>query len=210
MNEDFSNLFINSGIVPSSMGHSRAAGGDGSRGGIYYKNNRNVDTDEAMSQIVQLDKGLRSSSVSQQCESIMQFGDIIARYPVPAIVNASLLRLADLFRSTESNFVRYWITAAFDTVKGEFTKVLNREELINRIATVLSSNDPIARTLTLKTLTSMESILHDRIDLHHRYVHNSTLYIFNLFCYIFFVCVCVCVFLWPILTHCLLSKNVSY
>lgn len=56
----------------------------------------------------------------------------------------------------------------FTEVRGEFDKVLNKNELTKRISSVLGSNDPIARALTLRTLAAMSDILSERIDLQHK------------------------------------------
>jgi integrator complex subunit 7 len=50
--------------------------------------------------LAELDKGLRSVQVGEQCESILFFGKLLNRYPFPSIVNSSLLKLADLFHGT--------------------------------------------------------------------------------------------------------------
>ena len=49
--------------------------------------------------LVELDKGLRSPNVGDQCESIIFFAKLIARYPFPIIVNTTLLKLSELFRN---------------------------------------------------------------------------------------------------------------
>jgi len=106
---------------------------------------------EAMGVFHSLDKGLRSSIVSEQCESIVRISsELVSQYPLPIIVNTALLRIADLFKNCENNFVRYWIVQVFEEVRAELPKVINKQELIKRIANVLESNDPMARALTLR------------------------------------------------------------
>lgn len=64
--------------------------------------------------------------------------------------------------------MRYWVVGVFKEVRDEFPKVLNKNELIKRIAGVLGSNDPIARALVLRMLAHMSEIIADRLDLHHK------------------------------------------
>ncbi|KAG2388443.1 hypothetical protein C9374_000607 [Naegleria lovaniensis] len=122
---------------------------------------------EAMAFMISLKKGLHSSVVAQQIQSVVRFTDLITEYPLPIIANSTLLKLADVFRDCNNNFVRYWIVSVFEEVKGELLKVLNQEELIRRISAVLGSNDPIARSLALRMFGHMAEILSDRTDLHH-------------------------------------------
>lgn len=51
-------------------------------------------------------------------------------------------------------------------VKGEIPKILNKNEFIKRISSVLGSNDPIARGITLKVLAIMSPIIIEKIELH--------------------------------------------
>lgn len=53
---------------------------------------------EAMTTLIRLDRGLRSNIVSQQCDSIIRCGQLINQFPLPVIINTTLLKLADLFR----------------------------------------------------------------------------------------------------------------
>ena len=127
---------------------------------------------EAMSFLITLKKGVHSTVVSQQIQSIVRFTDLITEYPLPIIANTALLKLADVFRDCNNNFVRYWIVSVFEEVKGELLKVLNHDELIKRFSAVLGSNDPIARSLALRMFGHMADILSDRTDLHHHIEKN--------------------------------------
>jgi hypothetical protein len=64
---------------------------------------------EAMTVIVSLDKGLRSGIVSQQCESIVRFSELIKKYPLPVIANTALLKLAEVFQSRYCIFIEFEI-----------------------------------------------------------------------------------------------------
>ena len=50
--------------------------------------------------LTELDKGLRSNSVGEQCESILFFSKLLTRYPFPSIINTSFLKLAELYHTT--------------------------------------------------------------------------------------------------------------
>lgn len=53
---------------------------------------------DANSALTELDKGLRSNKVGEQCEAIVRFPRLFEKYPFPILINASLLKLADVFR----------------------------------------------------------------------------------------------------------------
>lgn len=42
--------------------------------------------------------GLRSTKIGEQCEAIVRFPKLFEKYPFPILINASLLKLADVFR----------------------------------------------------------------------------------------------------------------
>lgn len=117
-----------------------------------------------MEQLGELDKGLRSSNIGDQCEAIVLFERLIRENSQNSVLlNASFLKLADFFRTGyhqymtldnlffSQNFTRFWILRVFLAI-GEQTlqKALNIEEILRRINTVLQSNDPIARAIALR------------------------------------------------------------
>lgn len=53
---------------------------------------------EAMTTLIRLDRGLRSNVVSQQCDSIIRCGQLINQFPLPIIINTTLLKLGELFK----------------------------------------------------------------------------------------------------------------
>lgn len=54
--------------------------------------------------IMELEKGLRSQKIGDQCESIAFFARLIAQYPFAVVVNTAVLKLADLFRQRYASF----------------------------------------------------------------------------------------------------------
>ena len=63
------------------------------------KDDLNEDENEALSYLLKLDKGLRSGVISQQCESVIHFSDLIRQHPIPSIISSSLLKLSELFQN---------------------------------------------------------------------------------------------------------------
>ncbi len=48
---------------------------------------------------VDLDKGLLSENIGQQCESIVKLTELFDRFPLPVFVNSGFLRLAKVFQN---------------------------------------------------------------------------------------------------------------
>lgn len=67
-----------------------------------------------------------------------------------------------------NNFVRYAVYETFRRCADVLTiHVLNVDEVVRRIQSVLTSNDPVARAITLRTLCAMPDLVADRLDVHH-------------------------------------------
>ena len=47
--------------------------------------------------VVALDRALHDDAVGRQCDGVLRFGDLLLSQPFPALVNATLLKLTDLF-----------------------------------------------------------------------------------------------------------------
>lgn len=126
-----------------------------------------VQIDRPTKILMELDRGLRSPRTSDQCEAIFFFARLISTYPWPIIVNTAALKLADLFRNS-NNFVRHAVCEALRQCEPVLTaQVLNVDEVLRRIQSVLTSNDPVARAITLRTLCGMPNLVADRLDVHH-------------------------------------------
>ncbi|CAH1791227.1 unnamed protein product [Owenia fusiformis] len=116
--------------------------------------------------LMELDKGLRSSKVGEQCESIVRFQKLLEKYPFPILVNSAFLKLADVFR-IGSNFLRLWILKVVQQSEKHLDKILSVDDFLRRIFSVIYSNDPVARAITLRTLGSFASIFSERKNVHH-------------------------------------------
>lgn len=105
--------------------------------------------------------GLRSTKIGEQCEAIVRFPRLFEKYPFPILINSSLLKLAEVFR-TGSNFLRVWVLRVCQQSEKHLDKILNVDEFVRRIYSVIHSNDPVARALTLRTLGSVAGIIPER------------------------------------------------
>ncbi|GFG33765.1 hypothetical protein Cfor_05491 [Coptotermes formosanus] len=110
--------------------------------------------------------GLRSGRVGEQCEAIVRFPRLFEKYPFPILINSSLLKLADVFR-VGNNFLRVWVLRVCQQSEKHLDKILNVDEFVRRIFSVIHSNDPVARALTLRTLGSVAGIIPERQQVHH-------------------------------------------
>lgn len=105
--------------------------------------------------------GLRSTKIGEQCEAIVRFPRLFEKYPFPILINSSLLKLADVFR-VGSNFLRVWVLRVCQQSEKHLDKILNVDEFVRRIYSVMHSNDPVAKALTLRTLGSVARIIAER------------------------------------------------
>ncbi|XP_058793913.1 integrator complex subunit 7 [Phymastichus coffea] len=121
---------------------------------------------DANSALIELDKGLRSTKIGEQCEAIVRYPKLFEKYPFPILINSSLLKLADVFR-VGTNFLRVWVLRVFQQSEKHLDKILNVDEFVKRIYSVMHSNDPIAKALTLRTLGSVARIIPERKHVHH-------------------------------------------
>ncbi|KAJ8678827.1 hypothetical protein QAD02_014614 [Eretmocerus hayati] len=121
---------------------------------------------DANSALIELDKGLRSTKIGEQCEAIVRFPKLFEKYPFPILINSSLLKLADVFR-VGSNFLRVWVLRVCQQSEKHLDKILNVDEFVRRIYSVMHSNDPVAKALTLRTLGSVARIIPERKHVHH-------------------------------------------
>ncbi|XP_059475105.1 integrator complex subunit 7 [Neocloeon triangulifer] len=126
---------------------------------------------DANSALTDLDKGLRSGNVGEQCEAIVKFPRLFEKYPFPILINSSFLKLADVFR-VGNNFMRVWVLRVCQQSEKHLDKILSIDDFVRRIFGVIHSNDPIARALTLHVMGSVASIIPEREQVHHS-IRNS-------------------------------------
>ncbi|KAI5713421.1 hypothetical protein M8J75_016311 [Diaphorina citri] len=138
----------------------------GSRLSITLDSSLGENEQDANSALAELEKGLRSSKIGEQCEAIVRFPTLFEKYPFPILINSSFLKLADVFRGG-NNFLRFWILRVCQQSGKHLDKILNIDEFVKRIFVVIHSNDPIARALSLKVLGSVAGIIPGHAQIHH-------------------------------------------
>ncbi|KAG8230966.1 hypothetical protein J437_LFUL003924, partial [Ladona fulva] len=138
----------------------------GVRVSAFNENGLGEPEQDANSALTELDKGLRSGRVGEQCEAIVRFPRLFEKYPFPILINSSLLKLADVFR-VGNNFLRVWVLRVCQQSEKHLDKILNVDEFVRRIFSVIHSNDPVARALTLLTLGSVAGVIPERQQVHH-------------------------------------------
>ncbi|KAI7905757.1 uncharacterized protein BX663DRAFT_529835 [Cokeromyces recurvatus] len=115
-------------------------------------------------------KKARSAALNiqgSQIQALTGFIHIFEQYPYPVVINAAILKLADWFR-TYNNSVKYYIYKVFKEASDlHLAKVINVEETVRRILPVLGSNDPIARSITLRVLGCMSMIISEKLDVQY-------------------------------------------
>ncbi|RWS31874.1 integrator complex subunit 7-like protein [Leptotrombidium deliense] len=126
---------------------------------------------DANSLLSELDKGLRSNRMGDECEAIVRFPWLFTRYPFPILINSASLKLAEVFRSG-SNFSRLLILKVIQESEKHLDKILNVDEFVRRIFSVTYSNDPVARAITYRALGSIALIVAERKNIHHS-IRNS-------------------------------------
>ncbi|KAN0041388.1 hypothetical protein ACTFIV_003927 [Dictyostelium citrinum] len=158
----------NIGGIPTAG--SSAVGGGGTttptNSNIVVVESNKEDDKECGTILMEINKGIRSGNLGEQIESILFFSHLIKFHPSPLIVNSVITRLSDIFRNT-SNTVKYRILKVFQECSSEIHKVSNIEEVLKRIHSVILSNDPIARSLSLRVLGSVPHLIADKLYIHH-------------------------------------------
>jgi len=121
----------------------------------------------AVALLLELDRGLRSSILGEQCEAVVWIGQLMQRHPEPSVVNTAFLKLADLFRHGH-NFIRVCILRVFLACEACLPSVLNHESVVHRLASVLASTHTSARALALRCLGAMAPLLQFHLEFHQK------------------------------------------
>ncbi|CAJ1076974.1 integrator complex subunit 7 [Xyrichtys novacula] len=121
---------------------------------------------DANSALLELDKGLRSGKLGEQCEAVVLFPKLFQKFPFPILINSAFLKLADIFR-LGNNFLRLCVLKVTQQSEKHLEKILNVDEFVKRVFSVIHSNDPVARAITLRMLGSLASIIPERKNAHH-------------------------------------------
>ncbi|KAL6077897.1 Integrator complex subunit 7, variant 2 [Balamuthia mandrillaris] len=158
------------GSAPSSALAVRSAGSSASTSlppnSLFPLFSEKKNAVEPLQILLELDRGLRSEKSGEQVEAVIFFGRLLSSFPWPIIVNTAALKLSYLFR-TGTNFVRYCICLILRRSESQLSNILSIEDVLRRIHSVLQSNDPIARALTLRTLSSVPHLVANHLLIQH-------------------------------------------
>lgn len=124
------------------------------------------DNRDANSLLIELDRGLKKKSIGEQCEAVVRFTSLFQKQPSPVLINSACLRLAEAFRNG-SNFIRLQICEVFERNQIHLSKIYNVDEFYRTLFTVTTSNDPIARSLTLLALGHVAPVVAEYKSVHH-------------------------------------------
>ncbi|KAF9324185.1 hypothetical protein BG006_000783 [Podila minutissima] len=123
-------------------------------------------SDEGFKRLMEIETKYRTHRSADQLHAIALFPKLFDDFPVPVIINAAILKLADYYRNS-NNIQRHAILQVVKKSEPHLKKLLNVEETIKRISPTLHSNDPLARALTLRVFGCMATIVYDRTDVYH-------------------------------------------
>lgn len=68
---------------------------------------------------------------------------------------------------SRSNFLRLCVLRVCRQSEKHLDKISNVDEFVRRVYSVIHSNDPIARALTLRTLGAVAGMIPERQQVHH-------------------------------------------
>ncbi|KAJ2960550.1 hypothetical protein NQZ79_g4156 [Umbelopsis isabellina] len=91
-----------------------------------------------------------------QLKVLALFPRLFEDYPYPVVVTAAILKLADWFRQS-NNVIKFHIYKVFQqSSEAHLPKLINTEETVRRILPVLTSNDFLARSITLRIVQRLQ------------------------------------------------------
>ncbi len=143
--------FVDPHPAPTGFAYGGSAGLVGVTSGT--SSSSGAGEGDANSALAELDQGLRSGRLGDQGEAIVRFPRLFAKYPFPILINSALLKLADVFRQGP-NFIKLCVLRVIQQSERHLDKITNVDEFVKRIFTVLHSNDPVARALTLRWISA--------------------------------------------------------
>ncbi|XP_075244740.1 integrator complex subunit 7-like [Convolutriloba macropyga] len=123
--------------------------------------------------ILSLDKGFRSGTPGDQIDSLVRLPTILNQIPLPVLINSAFLKLADLFRAANNAVRAYIVNVCEKFILQDFAaKIINKSDYLQKIESVMHSNDPVARSLALRQLGVFSSIGREKVSCHH-FVKNA-------------------------------------
>ncbi|THD21772.1 Integrator complex subunit 7 [Fasciola hepatica] len=116
--------------------------------------------------IMELNKGLQSPNLGEQCKAIAQFPNLLEKYPFPMVVNSIFLKITQIF-CDGSNYLRLCVLRACTECRAQLEKLTICDDIVRKLMPFTSSNDPAARALTLRLFGTLSRITSEHIGVHH-------------------------------------------
>ncbi|KAA3670855.1 integrator complex subunit 7, partial [Paragonimus westermani] len=102
--------------------------------------------------IMELNKGLQSANLGDQCKAIAQFPNLLEKYPFPVVVNSVSLKIAQVF---------------CDGCRSHLEKLTVCDDIVRKLMPFTASNDPVTRALTLRLFGTLSQSSREHIGVHH-------------------------------------------
>ena len=113
---------------------------------------------------------LRTCKVGEQCENIVKLPTVFEDYPFPILIDAAFLKLGDMFRECNNNFIRFCILKVIVSSSQHHSKVTGKEIFLRPVLSVMHSNDAVARAITLRVLGVCASLFPEKRNVLHSVV----------------------------------------
>ncbi|KAM7540643.1 hypothetical protein Aperf_G00000033701 [Anoplocephala perfoliata] len=121
---------------------------------------------EVSNKIMEMDKGLTSSNLGEQCRSIADYPDFIKIYPFPIVINSTFIKIADAFLSG-SNFLRSCILRSCADCRTQLFRLTIADDIVGKLTPLYKSDDPNCRALYLSLLGVLSGIFKDNVSIHN-------------------------------------------
>ncbi|TGZ73775.1 hypothetical protein CRM22_001305 [Opisthorchis felineus] len=116
--------------------------------------------------IMELNKGLQSVNLGEQCKAIAQFPNLLEKYPFPIVVNSIFLKITQIF-CDGTNYLRLCVLRACRTCQAHLEKLTVCDDIVRKLRPFTESNDPVTRALTLRLFGTLCQITREHIGVHH-------------------------------------------
>ncbi|KAJ3152358.1 hypothetical protein HDU86_005887 [Geranomyces michiganensis] len=127
-------------------------------------------------ELVALDRGFKAVHLEEKLQSVLKYIPFFSKYKSSDIVTAGCLEdlswdlgFGGLIERTlcSNNVVRQYIFKVIKHSQSALSTITSAEEVARRISKLLTSNDAVARALTLRVLGFMSVIVVENIEVHH-------------------------------------------
>ena len=113
---------------------------------------------------------LRTGKVGDQCETIVKLPSVFEEYPFPILIDAVFLKLGDMFRECNNNFIRFCILKVIFSTAQHHNKISGKDIFLRPVLSVIHSNDAVARSITLRVLGVSASLFPEKKNVLHAIV----------------------------------------